>query len=168
MAKRPLDASAIERRLLDLAYTTDAKITATALAYYAPCSIDDAARVLDDLTAHDRLRMDIEDDGTVVYHLLGRQKLAPAAPSAPPLVRVISPRAVSPMLAAALTVLVPGAGHLYARHVIAAVAWFAAVSLGYALILPGLLLHLASIVSAAGAAHRLNGARAPLLLGAAG
>ena len=174
MAKRPLDASTIERRLLDLAYTTDAKITATALAYYAPCSIDDAARVLDDLTAHDRLRMDIEDDGTVVYHLLGRQKLAPAAP--PPTARVISPqvisprvispRMVSPMLAAALTVLVPGAGHLYARHVIAAVAWFAAVSLGYALILPGLLLHLASIVSAAGAAHRLNAARAPLLLAA--
>lgn len=167
MAKRPLDATAIERRLLDLAYTTDAKITATALAYYAPCSIDDAARVLDDLTAHDRLRMDIEDDGTVVYHLLGRQKLAPAA--APPPARVISPRigAVSPMLAAMLTVLVPGAGHLYARHLVAAVAWFAAVSLGYALILPGLLLHLASIVSAAGAAHRLNAARAPLLLHAA-
>ena len=164
MAKRPLDATAIERRLLDLAYTTDVKITVTALAYYARCSIDDAARVLDDLAAHDRLRMDVEDDGTVVYHLLGRQKLAPAAP--PPLARVISPRirAVSPMLAAVLTVLVPGAGHLYARHVVAAVAWFAAVSLGYALILPGLLLHLASIVSAAGAAHRLNAARAPLLL----
>jgi hypothetical protein len=165
VAKRPLDASAIERRLLDLAYTTDAKITVTALAYYAPCSIDDAARVLDDLTARDRLRMDIEDDGTVVYHLLGRQKLAPAAP--PPAARVISPRIVSPTLAALLTLLVPGAGHLYARHVVSAVMWFAAVTLGYALILPGLVLHLASIISAAGAAHRLNAARAPLLLAAA-
>jgi hypothetical protein len=162
VAKRPLDATAIEQRLLDLAYTTDAKITATALAFYAPCSIDDASRVLEDLAARDRLRMDIEDDGTVAYHLLGRQKLA-AVPRRP-LVRAVSPRLVSPMLAALLTVLVPGAGHLYARHVVAAIAWFAAVSLGYALILPGLVLHLVSIVSAAAAAHRLNEARAPLLL----
>jgi hypothetical protein len=162
VAKRPLDASAIERRLLDFAYTTEAKITATALAYYAPCSIDDAAHVLDDLTARDRLRMDIEDDGSVVYHLLGRQKLA--APAPPPPARLVMPRMVSPMLAAMLTVAIPGAGHLYARHVLAGVLWFAAVSLGYALIIPGLVLHLASIVSAAGAAHRLNAARAPLLL----
>ncbi len=162
-----MDASAIEQRLLDLAYTTDAKITATALAYYAPCSIDDAGRVLDDLAARDRLRMDIEDDGTVVYHLLGRQKLPAPRPAPLAPARVISPRAVSPMLAALLTVFVPGAGHLYARHVIGAVMWFAAVTLGYALIIPGLVLHMFSIVSAASAAHRLNAARVPLLLRAA-
>jgi len=167
VATRPLDASAIEHRLLELAYTTDVKITATALAYFAPCSIDDAARVLEDLAARDRLRMDIEDDGTVVYHLLGRQKLAAPRPAPLPPARVMSPRAASPMLAALLTVFVPGAGHLYARHVLAALAWFAAVSLGYALILPGLVLHMFSIISAAGAAHRLNAAHAPLLLRAA-
>lgn len=49
-------ADAIERRPLDLAYTTTAKLTATALAYYAPCSIDDATLVLDDLAARDASR----------------------------------------------------------------------------------------------------------------
>ena len=55
--------NAIERRLLDLAYTTSLEITATSLAYFAPCSIDDADAVLSDLTARNRLQMDISDDG---------------------------------------------------------------------------------------------------------
>jgi len=167
VANRPFDAGAIERRLLELAYTTEAKITVTALAYFAPCSIEDAARVLDDLAARDRLRMDIEDDGTVVYHLLGRQKLADRAVPALPPARVLAPHAASPMLAALLTVFVPGAGHLYARHVLAALMWFAVVSLGYVLIVPGLVLHMFSIVSAASAARRLNAASVPLMLHAA-
>src|SRR6185295_7889271 len=72
---RITDASAIEARLLVLAHTTDAKITAPALAYFAPCSLDDASRVLDDLAARDRLGMEIEDDGTIVYQMAGRQKI---------------------------------------------------------------------------------------------
>jgi hypothetical protein len=55
---------------------------------------------------------------------------------------------------------VPGAGHLYAGRVIAAFLWFLVVGAGYALILPGLVLHLFSIVSAAAAANRV-GASAP-------
>jgi hypothetical protein len=160
---RPRDASAIERRLLELAHTTDAKITAPALAYFAPCSIDDAAAVLDDLAARDRLTMEIEDDGSVVYHLLGRQKIADPAVAAPTaaalphtaLVPIAHPRrGPSPLLAAALTVLVPGAGHLYAGRLAAAVLWFLVVSMGYVLIVPGLVLHLFSIASAAAAARR--------------
>jgi hypothetical protein len=168
VAHRTFDASAIERRLLELAYTTEAKLTAPALAYFAPCSIDDAAKVLDDLTAHERLTMEIEDDGTIVYQLPGRQKLGSAAPSPRALVpfhRSATPTA-SPMLAAALSMFVPGAGHLYTGRPIAAFLWFLVVSMGYALILPGLVLHLFSIASAAASAHRLN-ASAPLQLVAA-
>jgi hypothetical protein len=162
VSNRITDASAIEGRLLELAHTTDAKITAPALAYFAPCSIDDAARVLDDLAARDRLSMDIEDDGTVVYHMLGRQKLAgvaaPAA-AAPPtaLVPVARPPdGASPAVAALLSAIVPGAGHLYAGRFAAAVLWFVVVGMGYVLLLPGLLLHLLSIASAASAARRLD------------
>ena len=154
-----MDNRTIEQRLLDLAYTTDAKITATALAYFAPCSIEDAARVLDDLAAKGRLTMDVQDDGSIVYELLGRQKLAPAAPRLQPaIIRAPqrAPHAPSPMVAALLTVLIPGAGHLYARHVVGAVMWFMLVSIGYVLVLPGLVLHLWSIISAASAAHRLG------------
>jgi TM2 domain-containing membrane protein YozV len=173
VANRTFDASAIERRLLELAYTTEAKLTAPALAYFAPCSIEDAAKVLDDLSAHDRLAMEIEDDGTIVYHLPGRQKLGTAAPAMAPSPRALVPffhRAAkptaSPMLAAALSMFVPGAGHIYTGRPIAAFLWFLVVSMGYALILPGLVLHLFSIASAASSAHRLN-ASAPLLLAAA-
>jgi hypothetical protein len=154
-----VDNRTIEQRLLDLAYTTDAKLTATALAYFAPCSIEDAARVLDDLAAKGRLTMDVQDDGSIVYELLGRQKLAPAVrPLRPEIVRAPgrAAHAPSPMVAALLTVLIPGAGHLYARHVFGAVMWFMLVSIGYVLVLPGLVLHMWSIISAAAAAQRLG------------
>lgn len=167
---RIADASAIEARLLELAHTTEAKITAPALAYFAPCSLDDAGRVLDDLAARDRLTMEIEDDGTIVYHMPGRQKLsAPAAArlSTPPLTLVPAVRpshGPSPLLAALLSALVPGAGHLYAERPIAAILWFVIVGLGYTLLLPGLILHLFSIAGAASSARRLEAARTRPLL----
>jgi hypothetical protein len=167
------DPSAIEARLLELAHTTDAKITAPALAYFAPCSIEDAQRVLDDLSTHDRLTMDVEDDGTIVYTMPGRQKINASRPATPgyiplrretALVPLERGRMASPMLAAVLTLFVPGAGHLYAGKIVAALLWFVVVGLGYALVLPGLILHLFSMVSAASAAHRLNmGQQRPML-----
>jgi len=164
------DPSAIEARLLELAHTTDAKITAPALAYFAPCSIADANHVLDELTAKDQLIMDIEDDGTVVYQMLGRQKLGAARPTPTPrptaLVPVTHAHAASPVLAAVLSLFIPGAGHLYTGRIVAAVLWFLVVSAGYALILPGLVLHVFSIVSAANSAHRLNASERRLLLAA--
>jgi hypothetical protein len=169
VSNRITDAGAIEARLLELAHTTDAKLTAPALAYFAPCSLDDAGRVLDDLAAHDRLHMEIEDDGTVVYHMPGRQKLAaPPAPPAPltpalvPLRR--TPHGPYPLLAAVLSALVPGAGHLYAERPVAAILWFLVVGLSYTLLVPGLVLHLLSIASAASSARRLEAARARPLL----
>lgn len=175
MTKRTKADDAIERRLLELAHTTDAKITVPALAYFAPCSMADAARVLDDLAAHDQLSMEVEDDGTIVYTMPGRQKLAALAPASHPeresraLVRAVeAPRqGRSPMLAAVLAGILPGAGHLYAGRVAAAVMWFFVVSLGYALILPGLILHLFCMASAASAARRLAPAAAPFALLAA-
>lgn len=170
------EAGAIERRLLDLAYTTDIKITAPALAYYAPCSIEAAAAVLDGLAARDRVHMDVEDDGTVVYRVPGREKLAAtAAPIAAPVAPRVAPepalslqayRGASPLIAAALSICVPGAGHLYAGRFFAAVMWFFAVSIGYILILPGLLLHIASIASAARATREVATPRRPLLFAA--
>jgi len=162
------DTSAIEHRLLELAHTTDAKITAPALAYFAPCSIDDAARVLDGLAARDRLSMDVEDDGTIVYQLPGRQRIATRVPPLRPIARFerpVVPQA-SPALAALLSVFLPGAGHLYTGRVVAAILWFLVVGMGYALILPGLVLHLFSIASAATSARRLNAASPPRLLAA--
>ncbi len=164
-----MDAVAIERRLLEFAHTTDAKITVPALAYYAPCTLAEAAAVLDDLTSHEQLTMDVEDDGTIVYQMLGRQKLgAPTPAPLRPISRALVPitherREASPLAAAMLSVMIPGAGHLYAGRIVAAVMWFVVVTAGYALILPGLLFHFFSILSAAASAQRLNASSRMLL-----
>ena len=166
VSNRTNEASAIEARLLELAHTTDVKITAPALAYFTPCTIDKAAAVLDDLAARDRLSMEIEDDGTVVYELRGRQKIAARPPQRLALAPIAAPapRTASPLLAAVLSVFIPGAGHLYAGRIAAAVLWFLVVGIGYVLVLPGLILHLFNIVSAASAANRLNAAQQRPLL----
>lgn len=166
------DPSAIEARLLELAHTTDAKITAPGLAYFAPCSITDAQKVLDDLTSRDQLTMDVEDDGTIVYQMPGRQKIAAPPRRLMPAVetRTLVPftrdHGASPLLAAVLSIFIPGAGHLYAGRFVAAILWFLVVGAGYTLILPGLILHLFNIASAANAAHRLNAGARQLQLGA--
>lgn len=162
---RITDPNIIEHRLLELAYTTEAKITAPVLAYYAPCSIEDAEKVLERLAARDRITMEIEEDGTVVYIWPDRQKLKPREeprlapmalqPVALPLA-LRGRREASPGLAALLSLFLPGAGQIYTGRVLAGVLWFLLVSAGYTLLLPGLFLHLWCIASAAGSAHRLN------------
>ena len=163
------DARVIEQRLLELAYTSDTKITATALAYFAPCTVEDASRVLEDLAGRGTLAMDIEDDGAIVYTMPGRQKLGtPTLRREVGLARTPARRGRrSPAAAAMLTALVPGAGHAYAGSALAAVLWFMAVGVGYALVLPGLLLHVWCMVSAARATQpRLAEPRGPMLLAA--
>jgi hypothetical protein len=162
--KRITDRDEIEHRLLELAYTTDAKITAQVLAFFVPCSIEDAERVLDDLTARERISMEIDDDGRVYYVVPDRQKLEiKREPPPASLVRlghvplaVRNSRSPSPVLAAVLSLLVPGAGQLYAGRLVSALLWFLVVSAGYALLLPGLVLHLFCIASAGRAAAQLQ------------
>ena len=162
---RTEDPNVIEHRLLELAYTTDAKITAPALAYFAPCSIEDAERVLDNLVVRDRIAMEIEDDGSIMYVVPDRQKLKPLDEGPPRQALVHQPeqplalrrgRDASPGVAAVLSLFIPGAGHVYTGHYLAAVMWFLLVTAGYTLVLPGVFLHLLAIVSAASSAHRLN------------
>jgi TM2 domain-containing membrane protein YozV len=175
--KRTDDPAMIEHRLLELAYTTDVPITVPALAYFAPCSVEDAEKVLDQLVARDRVRMEVTDDGTISYELPNRHKLTPRVELPAPPVHALIPagmlplatrggREASPLLAAVLSLLVPGAGQLYTGNVATAILWFVLVGAGYTLILPGLFLHLFCIATAASSANRLNSsvARARLQL----
>jgi len=145
----------IEHRLLELAYTTTVTLTAPAVAYFAPCRIEDAQRVLDHLVATDRIAMNVDDEGSITYSITGRQEIATPRPVAIALRRGHDAR---PALAALLSLLIPGAGQLYAGRPAAAVVWFFSVMIGYLLIIPGLFLHVLCIASAAGSAHRLNDA----------
>jgi TM2 domain-containing membrane protein YozV len=170
---RTHDPSVIEHRLLDLAYTTDSVITAPLLAYYAPCSIEDAERVLDRLVAGNRLRLDVDEDGNLQYVVPNRERLparaalsstSPASEgrSTPTfaLTRQVpdymeTRQAPNAAAAAILSMIVPGAGQLYAGRPLSAVAWFALVSMGYLLlIVPGVLLHVLCVAAAGSSAHR--------------
>jgi TM2 domain-containing membrane protein YozV len=163
MRERTDNPDVIEHRLLELVYTTDVPITPMALAYYAPCSLEDAEQVLDKLAARDRIQLEVADDGTMTYVFPNRHKLTPRErpqrslmPLRPELLAVPERRPASPLVAAGLSLLIPGAGQLYAGSVLSAILWFLLVSAGYTLILPGLILHIFCIAAAAGAARRLN------------
>ena len=175
MTDRTDDPAVIEHRLLELAYTTDAPITAASLAYFAPCSLEDAERVLEGLAARDRIRMEVSDEGVISYVFPDRHRLTPRLEPAIPRAHRVSPRGApplairggreaSPLLAAMLSLLVPGAGQLYAGNVLSALLWFVLVCAGYTIVLPGLFLHLCCIATAASAAHRLNSTTARLQL----
>ena len=168
---RTNDPAVIEHRLLDLAYTTDSMITAPLLAYYVPCSIADAERVLDRLSSEDRLRLEVDDEGNVQYIVPNRQKIArprdtqqlrESAPYQDPYALALrqpmmletrhTPNAAA---AAVLSIIVPGAGQLYAGRPLSAIAWFMLVSMGYLLlIVPGILLHVLCVAAAASTAQR--------------
>jgi hypothetical protein len=155
---RTSDPAVIEHRLLDLAYTTDSKITAPLLAYYAPCSIEDAERVLDRLVAEDRLRLEVDDDGNIEYAMPNRVRIQSPRALVRQVPQSLEPiRPTNPAVAAILSLIVPGAGHLYAGRPVSAVVWFVVVSLGYLLlIVPGVVLHVLCIASAASATHQLR------------
>jgi hypothetical protein len=156
---RSNDPAVIEHRLLDLAYTTEAVITAPLLAYYVPCRIEDADRVLERLATEGRLRMEVDDDGNVFYEFPNRQRIAPprsqwALARREESYELVGRQAPSAAAAAVLSMIVPGAGQLYAGRPLSGVAWFALVTMGYLLlIVPGVLLHILCIASAASAAH---------------
>ena len=155
---RTSDPAVIEHRLLDLAYTTDSPLSPQLLAYYAPCSIEDAEKVLDSLVAQDRLRLEIDDNGGIHYEMPNRVRIqSPRALVRMTPAPLTGPRPANPAVAAVLSLIVPGAGHLYAGRPLSAVLWFVLVSVGYLLlIVPGVLLHVLCIASAASATHQLR------------
>jgi len=67
-------------------------------------------------------------------------------------------RGPSPGLAAVLSVCVPGLGHVYSGRLGAGLAWFLATSFGYwAILVPGFLIHAASVWFAYQTAKRFRG-----------
>lgn len=56
------------------------------------------------------------------------------------------PRVPSPGLAAVLSVFIPGLGHVYSGRLAAGLGWFLATMFGYwAILVPGFLIHVASV-----------------------
>ncbi len=67
-------------------------------------------------------------------------------------------RGPSPGIAAVLSVVIPGLGHFYSGRLLAGAVWFAAASFGYwAVVVPGFLIHAASVWFAYQAARDWRG-----------
>jgi hypothetical protein len=149
-----MDYRTFEQRLLEVLFTTQYPITPAHMAYYARLTVAEAEKHLEQAVATGFLIKDCDlETGAVTYTYPARQNLGPPSPA--PLVPV-APLGVyarplySPGAAAALSVVLPGAGHMYSDRVASGVRWMIVTILGYmCFFLPGLILHLLCIASAA-------------------
>jgi len=96
------------------------------------------------------------------------QNVNTLAPPLPAQAMVIhDSRHTSPGVAALLSFLWPGAGQIYTGRIGQGLLWLVGTVLGYfALVIPGVILHVLCMFNAANAANRDNAARARALLGA--
>src|SRR4051812_41092437 len=88
----------LERRVLEFAFTTDEVLSVAALAFFAPCTLDEAERCLTDMAGSGRVRLESDDDGNVFYVLPNRFRAKAAPARAAPLAPTFpSPLAPHPM-----------------------------------------------------------------------
>jgi len=148
-----------EQLVLKVLFETDVPVTAAHVAYLGHVSVRTAERHLARMVEHGTLLVRTSTAGVVEYVYPGRKpivtSLAPVAVGPPPVSAgesfflTLRPKP-SPVTAVMLSMLIPGAGHIYAGRAGAGVAWMATTLMGYACcFLPGLFLHGLCLVSAA-------------------
>jgi hypothetical protein len=155
-----MDFDEFEQLVLKVLFETDVPVTAAHVAYLGRISVRTAERHLARMVEHGTLNVRTSTAGVVEYVYPGRKPIGTAltagATVGPPPVSVgesffltLRPKP-SPVTAVMLSMLIPGAGHIYAGRAGAGVAWMATTLMGYACcFLPGLFLHGLCLVSAA-------------------
>ena len=84
------------------------------------------------------------------------KNVAAGASSTTVIVQQADARAWNPGVAAVLSLIIPGAGQMHKGNILGGLVWLVAVVIGYMLlIVPGVILHLCCIVSAACKVHKL-------------
>jgi hypothetical protein len=171
-----MEFGAFERLVLRVLFETHDPLTTPHIAYLAGIPIERAERYLGRMVEQGTLVPRLGPDEVVEYVFPGRRKLdgerriasrgwnAIAAAGPSPQERAHMPlgegaegetgegaeEGANAATAVLLSVLVPGAGHIYAGRSGAGVAWMATTLAGYACcLLPGLFLHGLCLVSAA-------------------
>ena len=95
-------------------------------------------------------------NAAIVCRYCGRD-LPGVSAEPPPTPPSLQPTPPSPGVAAVLSLVIPGACSMYTGRVTAGLVWLITTAIGYlAFVVPGLLLHLAAIFSAYGAAEKKN------------
>jgi len=155
-----MDFDEFEQLVLKVLFETDVPVTAAHVAYLGRISVRTAERHLARMVQHGTLTVRTSNAGVVEYVYPGRKpiatQLADSTAIGPPPISAgdsffltLRPRP-NPVTAVMLSMLIPGAGHIYAGRAGAGVAWMATTLMGYACcFLPGLFLHGLCLVSAA-------------------
>lgn len=142
-----------ERLVLRMLFETDLPLTAAHVAYLGGVSVKTAERHLARMIEQGTLHVRANTSGQIEYFFPGQRELlanmvGPDGVTLPP--EAFRGPAASPLTAVMLSMLIPGAGHIYSGRAGAGVAWMATTLLGYACwFLPGLFLHGLCLVSAA-------------------
>jgi hypothetical protein len=156
-----MDFDEFEQLVLKVLFETDVPVTAAHVAYLGRVSVRTAEKHLARMVEHGTLNVRTHTAGVVEYVYPGRKPIPTRATTdamvgPPPItaggdsfLMTLRPRP-SPVTAVMLSMLIPGAGHIYAGRAGAGVAWMATTLMGYACcFLPGLFLHGLCLVSAA-------------------
>ncbi len=156
-----MDFDEFEQLVLKVLFETDVPITAAHVAYLGRVSVRTAERHLARMVEHGTLVVRTSSAGIIEYVYPGRKPIQATTAMAP---NQVGPPPISigesffltarpkhsPVTAVMLSMLIPGAGHIYSGRPGAGVAWMATTLMGYACcFLPGLFLHGLCLVSAA-------------------
>ena len=159
-----MDFDEFEQLVLKVLFETDVPVTAAHVAYLGRISVRTAERHLARMVEQGTLTVRTNTAGIVEYIYPGRKPLSARVMTSevasvgvgPPTITAgegffltLRPRP-NPVTAVMLSMLIPGAGHIYSGRPGAGVAWMATTLMGYACcFLPGLFLHGLCLVSAA-------------------
>src|SRR5262245_30603593 len=145
-----MDFAEFERLVLRALFETDVPLTAVHVAYLGGISVRTAERHLARMLEEGSLLVRCNAIGQVEYYVPDRDAFGQPGADGLPAAAAFRPAPASPVTAVMLSMLIPGAGHIYSGRSGAGVAWMATTLLGYAcFFLPGLFLHGLCLVSAA-------------------
>lgn len=162
-----MDFEEFEQLVLKVLFETEVPVTAPHIAYLGRLSVRSAERHLARMVEQGTLLVRTGSEGVVEYFYPGRKPLVPPMAASyassggsfsvgPPSIVIGDPMLQplrnnhSPATAVLLSMLIPGAGHIYSGRAGTGMAWMATTLMGYACcFLPGLFLHGLCLVSAA-------------------
>ncbi len=144
-----MDFRQFERLVLRLLFETDVPLTAINVAYLGNLSVRTTERHLARMVEEGSLLVRSNAAGHIEYYVSERHRLADGTIQ-PPTPDLFGRAPGSALTAVLLSMMIPGAGHIYTGRSGAGVAWMATTLAGYACcFLPGLFLHGLCLVSAA-------------------
>jgi hypothetical protein len=152
-----MEYPAFEKQLLRLIFRTSTRLSPVSVAYHLELPVHEAREHLERAVTQGILELACDDAGRPSFTCPDRPQPAALLPAVVHRPRVLALEAYvaaaedpSPATSAALSLLMPGAGHIYCGRVQQGVAWMMATGMGYLLfIIPGLILHVCCVINAA-------------------